>query len=283
MIDKYDETAKKSGACIVNMCGHDCVPWDLCVLELAKAMKKKGDSLASVACYDEILASASGGTMATVFHALFSGNRKIYKAKLGFDPLLKMRTGEKSDLVFKSRNAHMLGYSSEYKHWTGPFVMAAVMANCIKRSNALLAYSPKLLYSECQVYPNFFAGFVSVMLLLVFGTCLFIPPLRYLLLLLGVVPSPGQGPSEAAMDDGFLKVTAFGKGTQGNVAKTTFYFPTDPGYRDTARMAVECGLCLALQRDKVAAGGGILTPASCQGSLLIERLVASGSHFDIVE
>ena len=29
MIDKYDSTAKKTGARIVHFCGHDCVPWDL--------------------------------------------------------------------------------------------------------------------------------------------------------------------------------------------------------------------------------------------------------------
>jgi short subunit dehydrogenase-like uncharacterized protein len=29
MIDQYDDKAKKTGAMIVNFCGHDCVPWDL--------------------------------------------------------------------------------------------------------------------------------------------------------------------------------------------------------------------------------------------------------------
>ena len=42
--------------------------------------------------------------------------------------------------------------------WVGPFVMAAVMANCIKRSNAINGYSAKLTYRESVVFPNFFAG-----------------------------------------------------------------------------------------------------------------------------
>ena len=29
MIDKHDNTARRSGARIVHFCGHDCVPWDL--------------------------------------------------------------------------------------------------------------------------------------------------------------------------------------------------------------------------------------------------------------
>lgn len=36
--------------------------------------------------------------------------------------------------------------------------MAAVMANCIKRSNAINGYSAKLTYRESVVFPNFFAG-----------------------------------------------------------------------------------------------------------------------------
>jgi len=41
MIDKYNNTAVRSGARIVHFCGHDCVPWDLCVLILSSQLKKK--------------------------------------------------------------------------------------------------------------------------------------------------------------------------------------------------------------------------------------------------
>ena len=33
--------------------------------------------------------------------------------------------------------------------------------------------------------------------------------------------------------------------------KVSLYFPTDPGYRDTARMLVESGMCLALEKEKI--------------------------------
>lgn len=48
MIDKYDDAARVSGARIVSFCGHDCVPWDLSVLECSNFLKKKGESLVSV-------------------------------------------------------------------------------------------------------------------------------------------------------------------------------------------------------------------------------------------
>lgn len=70
----------------------------------------------------------------------------MYKSGLGFDPLLKSLSGGKSEGKFSVKNQSLLGYSPEYQSWVGPFVMAAVMANCVRRSNAVLNYSPKLTY-----------------------------------------------------------------------------------------------------------------------------------------
>jgi short subunit dehydrogenase-like uncharacterized protein len=70
MIDRYDDVARESGARVVSFCGHDCVPWDLIVMECALALKKKGERLAEVTLYDEIVAGPSGGTLETLFHSL---------------------------------------------------------------------------------------------------------------------------------------------------------------------------------------------------------------------
>jgi hypothetical protein len=148
----------------------------------------------------------------------------------------------------------------------GPFVMAMVMANCVRRSNALLCYGPKLSYYEAARFPNFAAAFVNMFGLILFGTALSCPPLAWLLRTC-CLPSPGQGeppllahswsqphgaillstslicsnltaarpcfvamtgPSESTMDKGFLRVTVAGEGVQGTTAKCSFYFPTDP-------------------------------------------------------
>jgi hypothetical protein len=68
--------------------------------------------------------------------------------------------------------------------------------------------------------------------LIVMGTAFYCPPLKWLLRKF-VLPAPGQGPSEAFMDTGFLKITGFATGTNGTKLKSIIYFPTDPGYRDT--------------------------------------------------
>ncbi len=48
MIDQYDDVAKASGARLVSFCGHDCVPWDLAVMEGAKMLRKRGDTIKEV-------------------------------------------------------------------------------------------------------------------------------------------------------------------------------------------------------------------------------------------
>ena len=80
---------------------------------------------------------------------------------------------------------------------------------------------------------------------------------------------------------GFLKLIAYASGVEGKSCKAQFYFPTDPGYRDTARILVESGLCFVFDSEEVAPGGGLLTSASCQGQVLLQRLVRTGSHIQV--
>lgn len=281
MIDLYDNVARTTGARIVHFCGHDCVPWDLCVLELSKKMQSKNDVLEQVSFFDYIRSDPSGGTLATIFHSLSA--RVLYKSTLGFDPLLKTLQCTRSDCKLSSKNQAFLGFANKIQSWVGPFVMAPVMANCVRRSNAVLGYNPSTLkYSEAQVYPNFMAGVIFLTYMIIFGTAILFPPLRWLVQG-NLLPNPGEGPSESAMNDGFLKIVGFGRGANGTQSKVTLYFPTDPGYRDTARMLVESGLTLAFDLAKLPAhaSGGVWTPATCQGEVLLQRLVNTGCSFHI--
>jgi saccharopine dehydrogenase (NAD+, L-glutamate forming) len=48
-------------------------------------------------------------------------------------------------------------------------------------------------------------------------------------------------------------------------------------------MLVESALCLAEDSDRIAVGGGIWTPASAMGDLLLPRLTShAGLSFDVV-
>jgi hypothetical protein len=67
----------------------------LAVLECANELKKTGETLVEVKCFDEIRAEPSGGTLDTVFHSL--QGRVQVKASLGFDPMIKTTSGQKSN------------------------------------------------------------------------------------------------------------------------------------------------------------------------------------------
>ncbi len=48
-------------------------------------------------------------------------------------------------------------------------------------------------------------------------------------------------------------------------------------------MLVESGLVLALQGKDIDRAGGVYSPASCQGSLLTQRLLRTGTSLSIID
>eukprot|EP00039_Didymoeca_costata_P012794 m.185972 g.185972 ORF g.185972 m.185972 type:complete len:249 (-) comp15585_c0_seq7:6119-6865(-) len=206
-------------------------------------MKERGDTLREVKFFDAVLGQASGGTIATAMHHI--NNKTGVKSRLGFDPLLKTTTGQKFAGKFMTDTGLKLKYDNDGKCWTGVFVMGTVNASCVRRSNAILNYSDSLIYRESHKHPNFFAAANALMQLMLLGGIIAVPPLKWLCFKMGVLPKPGSGPSEKQMDKGFLQISGIGYGTnEANKMESVFYFPTDAGYRDTARMLSESGLRL---------------------------------------
>jgi len=277
MIERADDLARASGAKIVHFCGNDCVPWDLAALAMANFLKKQhGQELKSIRFYNEMSASPSGGTLATVKNSIHTLGAAV-KSALGYDPLLKTLSGTKSDSATINSNPKYLFYSDEYQAWVGPWVMAEVNYNCVKRSNALLGYGKKVDYAEHFVFPGVMAGLVNLFGLVVFGTALFCPPLMWVMN--KFLPQPGSGPSEASLAKGFLKITGYGTGDRGAQIICEMYFPNDTGYVDTARMLVESAMVL---KDEPTDGrGGDLTPAPAMQEKLLERLIKTGTNWRI--
>ena len=191
MIDKYDDLARQSGAKLVHLCGHDCIPWDLTVMACANKLKEQNptETMQSIHFFDEVVTTPSGGTYATAFNSL--SNRTVYRSTLKFDPLLKSIEGNKHEGIFKVKNIQYLTFSKEIQAWMGPFVMASVNANCVRRSNALLSYGSSLTYSEGIRYNSFFSGFVHFFNMILLGTMIISPILRYIVKHY-LIPSPGQ-------------------------------------------------------------------------------------------
>lgn len=283
MIAQHDDAARKIGSRIVHFCGHDCVPWDLMTMMLANKIKENNrESLVRVDMYDKIKSKPSGGTIETAMEIMFGKGgkgRSVASKSLGFDPFLKQR-GSTGPSEFNVTAKNVTSVAREPgQEWRSMFVMAGVNANAVKRSNALNQYGNKLVYSEGLSFSSLFSAVIYFLSMVLFGIALFIPPIRWLLREY-VLPKPGEGMTMEEMKKGFLTVTGVAKGSKGTIAKATISFKVDPGYLDTARMLVESALSLSLDGSKLAnKDGGVYTPAACQGTVLLDRLMATGTEF----
>jgi short subunit dehydrogenase-like uncharacterized protein len=283
-VSTYDKVARDSGARIVHLCGHDSVPWDLSTMLLAKKLRESQENLVRVDFYDDIRSEPSGGTLETALGIMFGKekNRKVCVATKGlsFDPLL-LDNGQKSTHNTKAKNVSSLEFSKNENDHRTKFFMAGVNAYAVKRSNALKKYGENVTYCEGQAFSSAFGMLSHTLQMLTQGILMYVPPTRSLMRKYWL-PKPGEGPSIKSMLDGHLNVIGIAKGDKRTIVRSKMCFKVDPGYLDTARMLVESALVLGLEGDKVTSGGGVLTPAACQGELLVKRLCDTGTTFEYI-
>jgi len=163
--------------------------------------------------------------------------------------------------------------------------MATYNTRIVRRSNALLnrAYGRGFRYREVTglgdglLAPAKAAGLAGGLAALAGGLAL--PPARAVLD--RILPDPGEGPSESAREKGFFRIELYGETPSGERYRARVAAQGDPGYKATALMLGESSLCLALDRERLPSSGGVLTPATAMGSVLIDRLKAAGMTFEV--
>jgi len=263
MVAQHDATAQQTGARIVVHCGNDCIPWDLTVFEMHKHAQSKGAELIEAQTFGEFGDSfgASGGTLTTAIYQL---GKQRSAAKPDFDPLLRTRDGRKSDSLTKITNPKNDVWVGEFGQYGGPWIMGPVMANCVRRSNALLGYSPNLVFRDALLrgHPTVAQWVGEKAYTTLVAAAVVMPSLfqRFL-------PGPGEGPSREAMESNYLNLHAIGKmvdaaSGQQTSLKAKYHFPGDTGYLYTAKMLVEAGMQLLEDKGQ----GGVLSPAAAFGS-----------------
>lgn len=292
MVCQWQDTAAASGSKLISFCGHDSIPWDLSTWKLQEILKQNAnDDLEKVTFWDDIKAEAPGGTLATAMASI--EGKSIQAPKMDFDPFLRLSDGTKSKFVAKadlpwsvakSESPWDTASNTGSQRYTMPFVMAGVNSQIVRWSHALRQEpSTKLTYREMAVCPDWKTAWVSYTSLIIFGSLL-MNPVTASLMKRHVLPKPGEGPSMNKMlHSNFLCVSGVGVGTAGTVAESVMYFPKDPGCMETARMLIESALSLALQEDELpvsSSGGGFWTPSTGMGQVLLDRLVATGTHFE---
>ena len=155
----------------------------------------------------------------------------------------------------------------------------------VRRSNALTgwAYGRRFRYREVMgvgrspVAP-LVAGSIAVGLGVGMAGMAFAPTRK---LIDRFLPSPGEGPSQKARDNGHFRVEVVARTTTGARFTSTVAAKGDPGYAATAVMQGESALCLALDRDRLPERAGVLTPATAMGDALVDRLRAQGFELSV--
>lgn len=286
-IEKHHAKAKADGTCVVHCVGYDSIPWDvgtfLCAEYAAKTLKRpvtRVDALVG-----RTAGGFSGGTCASLLNALEDPTARA--SPQGAHCL---------DLEYSDKDSAGLQMGPEWNaafhQWSLPSIMAVVNSKVVYRTAGLM---PELYgtrgqfkYHEGTLVPNAIAAYIGSALFAVAFTAIMIPPTRWLLTKT-VIPKPGEGPSKEMRENGCMHahmVGTTGAGADGAPPKKVYaHFGienADPGYKGTAMIATEAALCLALSPE-LPGKGGVLTPVSCMGMALVDRLRGAGFDASVRE
>lgn len=282
---RHESAARKSGAWIVHCCGFDSIPSDLGVHFLQQhASRQFGQACNRINMrVAEIRGGASGGTIASMINMVKEASGDADLRRQLEDPYSLCPPGH----GFSARQREVkMAYDDDYKSWIAPFIMAAINARVVHRSNALShnSYGADFLYEEAMVTGAGGAGKRAARAIswgmtgLMLG--LLVPPIRWLLEN-HILPKPGEGPSEHAQLTGGYDLVFLGTTPDGNKIRCRVTGDRDPGYGSTAKMLAQAAACLARDVPESTAGG-FWTPATLMGDKLITRLQAhAGLTFEL--
>lgn len=258
MIAAHGETAKASGARIVFSCGFDSVPFDLGVHFLQNAaIEKLGKPLSRIKGRVRAMKGTfSGGTLESF--------RLTMKAAAKNPELIKVLTNpfslSESFNGPKQPSGMAPIFDEDLNSWSAPFVMATINTKNIHRSNLLLShqYGDNFVYDEMMLTGPGDKG-EAMAKAVAEDKSMANDPMQ-----------PGEGPSKEERETGFYDVLFAGSNDSGERLMASVKGDKDPGYGSTCKMISESAICLLKNLD--AASGGIWTPASALGDLLIDRL-----------
>jgi short subunit dehydrogenase-like uncharacterized protein len=292
-IDDYHKQAVDTGARIVHACGFDSVPSDMSVYELYRRVTR--DDTGELCDTNYVLRSFSGGVSGGTIASMI----EVFRASSG-DPDTRRLLEDPYTLAQDRGAAPEFGPQPELPLrrgreiapelagvWAGGFVMAMYNTRIVRRSNALLdyAYGHRFRYAEYMgMGPSVLAPVAAAATTAATagaaalgGRFFGLLPRR---LVERIAPKPGTGPSDEVRERGYYRVETYTTTTTGARYVATMSQSGDPGYKATSVMLGECGLALALDRDKLPDRYGVLTPAAAMGDALLARFPAAGIALD---
>lgn len=281
MIAKHHSQATKDGTRIIPFCGFDSVPSDLGTYMMVQAMQQRhGQACAEVKAAFSLKGGVNGGTLASLFNIMGSG-----QAAALANPFLLNPAGSAPADASAHADPVAPVRDMQFNAWLGPFFMSPINTRVVRRSAALLGgakgFVPDFHYQEyLRVGSAVAAGAAAAALSSSMAFSQFAmkaSPVRKLAAAL--MPRAGSGPSVARMDGGSFRCELIAQSPSGQLLRGRVADQGDPGNRATTKMVCEAALSLALDFEKLpmdASYGGVLTPATGLGDVLLSRLRAAG-------
>jgi short subunit dehydrogenase-like uncharacterized protein len=282
LIDRHHTQAALDGTRIIPCCGFDSIPSDLGTYMVVRYLQRElGLPCKTMKAYFQAYGGLNGGTLASGFNLYDSAQAAQFNDPFLLNPPERHTLAE----VEQNRDPQAPSFDPTLNTWVAPFFMGPVNTRIVRRSSSLFdqwqePYGSDFTYQEYFKFDEPLAWLKATSLtagLALFSGILQQPQVRSLLQPL--LPQPGSGPSEKTMNEGWFSCELVGIATDGRKVRGLICDKGDPGNRATVKFLCESALGLALQTDELRGGqarGGILTPATGLGEVLVERLRQAG-------
>lgn len=286
MIAQWHDTARDTGARIVPFCGFDSVPSDLGAWMMVDWIRQQwGQPTREVQAVFKARGGFNGGTAASALGSLERGEGRLLSQRFLLDP---PGTERAAGVQERSRDLSGPVALDFVGGWVAPFFMAPINTRVVRRSQALLAargqdYGPEFTYQESMWAGRGVKGrLAALQVTAAMGLVVGLGQAAWgRSLMRRFVPEPGEGPSEATMDNGFFQCQLWAEAADGRTVQGLVHGDGDPGNRCTVRFLCEAALALCLQSEELVREGGVLTPASALGRPYLERLRAAGMRWEV--
>ncbi|KAG0333121.1 hypothetical protein BG004_000966 [Podila humilis] len=303
IIHKFHEEARQKKVVVVPCCGFDSVPSDIGTKLVVDFLKKEYnvDTKTVKMSVTKMRGGASGGTLASVCGILESKEEGGMSEMANQNQLVPQAV---SDKVPKAKvSMPTVFYDHDFQKWQAYFFMSSTNEKIVKRSHGLeleadgTGYGPQFSYSESMSCPGLFSATLATVGMGIGGAALGVGPIRRLIQK-HVLPAPGTGPSDEAIAKAYFTIQVVGEAEKpenvvgasdnadhGTIRAMAVVSGGDPGYSETCRYLVESAMCLvrdeARLRDENKVTGGVLTPATAFGQVLIGRLRDQGAQMTV--
>ena len=293
MSERYADKAQASGARLVSFCGFDSVPAEVAVHKLAQRFGS--EEQLTIQSFYTTQGGLNGGTIATMLNKLAESSNQEpvgpdvlvaagrYNEVRGNNSAENKGTTPELPTLIQPKGAHFFGFVQKIKRWSTPFIMSGVNARVVYRSMShqqfLGSYSFKRFgYSEQSRLGRWYTPGSFIMTALLLLTLTTLGPFAWFRsMLTRFVPSPGEGPSEESIEQGFMQLNVFAESSSGQKEELKCYFSGDPSNKATVFFLVQCSILLLKGLEaKSLAPAGFHTPYTAFGEALEKQLSQNG-------